>query len=217
MQNLKDINTNAWVQRQKDKEKRYKFKNRYKLAYNQLLLHKPKNWLDIGTGNGYLASIVREMLNSTTVTGIDFVPEILAKAQNLNYRLAVNIDQGYLPFHDNSFDYITCMEVLEHLILPRQALTEIYRILKPTGGCLFSVPNLQFIEYVMAFAKGKVPGPAADPRHMSIYTINHLKNELSNTGFTVTYIDGCDASPGWLSKVSVKYLCKTILIGAEKI
>jgi len=64
--------------------------------------------------------------------------------------------------------------------------------------------------------RGKVPPPASDPRHMSVYTIKHLKNVLSNSGLTVNYIAGCDASPEWLSKISIKYLCKTIVIEFHK-
>jgi ubiquinone/menaquinone biosynthesis C-methylase UbiE len=216
MQNLKAVNQASWERREKDRDQRYKFKNRFKHAYDRLCLHEPQSWLDIGTGNGYLPSLVHKTLTTTTITGIDFVMDILYQAHDLNHRIAANIDHGYLPFHDHAFDYITCMDVLEHLLFPQHALAEIYRLLKPAGRCMFSVPNLQFIEYVLSFIKGKVPPPASDPRHMNVYTINHLKKELSHAGLMTQYIAGCDASPGWFAKISKKYLCKTILIEAIK-
>jgi hypothetical protein len=51
---------------------------------------------------------------------------------------------------------------------------------------------------------------------MSIFTLRFLKQQIEKTGLKVTYTSGCDASPGWLSKISVKYLCKTIIAEAVK-
>jgi ubiquinone/menaquinone biosynthesis C-methylase UbiE len=216
MKGLREINKDSWDRRQPEFEQRYKFTNRFKLAYFRLLFHKPKIWLDIGTGNGYLASLLRKKLSATTILGIDFVKEILNDAKDLDHRLQVDIDNSFLPLNAASVDYITCMDVLEHLILPTKTLQEIYRVLKPGGRFLLSVPNIQFIEYILSFIKGKVPPPASDPRHMSIYTIKHLKKELTKQKFAISYVAGCDASPGWFSHISKRYLCKTIVLEGEK-
>jgi 2-polyprenyl-3-methyl-5-hydroxy-6-metoxy-1,4-benzoquinol methylase len=217
MESLQDINKKSWECRQKESNKKYKFANRFKIAYERLDHHKPRFWLDIGTGNGYLPSLLRDRLSGTLIIGIDFVREILREAKDLNQCLQVDIDRTFLPFRDHSFDMITCMDVLEHLILPDKLLHEINRVLKPGGHCLLSVPNIQFIEYILSFIKGKVPLPAADPRHMSIYTIKHLQKLLIKYNFSPNYIAGCDASPGWLSHLSRRYLCKTIVIEGKKL
>jgi SAM-dependent methyltransferase len=44
------------------------------------------------------------------------------------------------PFPDECFDIVCLMEVLEHVYDPPQALVEIYRVLKPGGVLIFSVP-----------------------------------------------------------------------------
>lgn len=41
---------------------------------------------------------------------------------------------------DNTYDYIVCTEVLEHLLQPFNAISEIWRILKPGGMLFLSVP-----------------------------------------------------------------------------
>lgn len=41
---------------------------------------------------------------------------------------------------DDSFDYVVCTEVLEHTLHPWDAVTEIWRILKPEGLLFLSVP-----------------------------------------------------------------------------
>ena len=45
-----------------------------------------------------------------------------------------------IPVEDNSFDYILCTEVLEHIFDPEKATKELIRILKPKGCILFTIP-----------------------------------------------------------------------------
>jgi ubiquinone/menaquinone biosynthesis C-methylase UbiE len=45
-----------------------------------------------------------------------------------------------MPFSDNSYDLVFLIEVLEHVHNPQKALSEIYRVLKPGGTLIFSVP-----------------------------------------------------------------------------
>ncbi|MBC7249757.1 MAG: class I SAM-dependent methyltransferase [Anaerolineae bacterium] len=49
-------------------------------------------------------------------------------------------DVCHVPFPENSFERVFLMEVLEHVYDPAQALAEIYRVLKPGGVLIFSVP-----------------------------------------------------------------------------
>jgi SAM-dependent methyltransferase len=49
----------------------------------------------------------------------------------------------HLPFHDNSFDAILSLAVLEHVRDPFQCANEICRVLKPGGKLFCSVPFLQ--------------------------------------------------------------------------
>lgn len=51
-----------------------------------------------------------------------------------------------LPFEDNSFDVVVCLEVLEHINKQLEAIQEYYRILRPGGVLLVSVPDNQFEE-----------------------------------------------------------------------
>ncbi len=45
-----------------------------------------------------------------------------------------------IPVKDNSFDFILCTQVLEHLKYPNKAFEEFHRILKPKGELWVSVP-----------------------------------------------------------------------------
>ena len=43
-----------------------------------------------------------------------------------------------LPFEDESFDFVLCTEVLEHVEDPQKAITELYRVLRPGGRCVLT-------------------------------------------------------------------------------
>ncbi len=51
-----------------------------------------------------------------------------------------DISQG-IPFPSGSYDFVFCLEVLEHVPNPFGTLSEIHRVLKPGGVLIVSVPN----------------------------------------------------------------------------
>lgn len=74
--------------------------------------------------------------------------ENLKKNKNLevktsNYRedtADYDIDIMDIPFADNTWDYIICHRVIEHIPDDRLGMQELYRILKPSGKLILSVP-----------------------------------------------------------------------------
>ena len=61
---------------------------------------------------------------------------------DLNSPLAdVKADICNLPFEDNSFDFILCNHVLEHIPDDTKAMEELYRILKPSGTAILQIPQ----------------------------------------------------------------------------
>ena len=73
---------------------------------------------------------------------------IFKSMKNLDYITAdlvspwadVKMDVHNIPFPDNSFDVIICNHVLEHVKDYKQAMKEIYRVMKPGGWGIFQVP-----------------------------------------------------------------------------
>jgi ubiquinone/menaquinone biosynthesis C-methylase UbiE len=97
--------------------------------------------LDVPAGEGALAAGLNEI--GFAVHCCDLYPEIF-RLPNLEVR------QGdlstSLPYSDRSFDYVTCIEGLEHIENPQQAIREFSRILRPGGHLITSVPNILNIE-----------------------------------------------------------------------
>ena len=60
---------------------------------------------------------------------------------DLNSPIAdIKADICDLPFLDNSYDFILCNHVLEHIIDDNKAMKELYRVLKKNGIGIFQVP-----------------------------------------------------------------------------
>jgi len=97
--------------------------------------------LDVPAGEGALAA--RLIDAGFEVSCCDLYPEIF----RLN---GVDVHRGNLdaelPFGDRSFEYVTCLEGLEHIENPQQAMREFARVLKPGGHLIVSVPNILNIE-----------------------------------------------------------------------
>jgi ubiquinone/menaquinone biosynthesis C-methylase UbiE len=97
--------------------------------------------LDVPAGEGALAA--RLSAAGFEVSCCDLYPEIF-RLNNVSIRQGdLN---GELPFDDRSFDYVTCLEGLEHIENPQQAIREFARLLRPGGKVIVSVPNILNIE-----------------------------------------------------------------------
>ena len=57
-----------------------------------------------------------------------------------NRRAMHKIDITHIPLQDDSFDFVYCSHVLEHVPDDRQALAELQRVLRPGGQALILVP-----------------------------------------------------------------------------
>ena len=55
-------------------------------------------------------------------------------------------DLSHLPFRENTFDVITCFEVVEHLEDPEACFREFYRACKSDGLVIVVTPNLWYYE-----------------------------------------------------------------------
>ncbi len=50
------------------------------------------------------------------------------------------MDQSFLDFEDESFDFIWCRHCIEHSVFPYFTLSEIFRVLKSKGYLYIEVP-----------------------------------------------------------------------------
>ena len=123
------------------------FRRRAKAVIKNLCLKNGDKILEVGCGRGFYAHIIGVFFPKTSYIGIDINGEYLrtakvfAQASNVNFR---KTDATKLPFADKVFDKIICSEVLEHIKNDRMALSELYRVLRPNGIAVITVPNKNY-------------------------------------------------------------------------
>ena len=101
----------------------------------------PVGIFDVGCGPGYFLREAKRWFPAAKVTGLDYEIALLDWV-NLPDATLVQGSAESLPFADNSFDVVSCLQVLEHLKDPDKAISELKRVLKPGGFVCVATPNL---------------------------------------------------------------------------
>ena len=97
--------------------------------------------LDVPAGEGALSARLSEA--GFAVEACDLYPELFRVP---NLRVQRGDLSGTLPYANAEFQYIVCLEGLEHIENPHQAIREFARMLAPGGNIVISVPNILNIE-----------------------------------------------------------------------
>lgn len=119
------------------------------------------------------------------------------KLSNINYTTTdlnspladVKADICDLPFNNNSYDFIFCNHVLEHIPDDTKAMQELYRILKPNGIAIMQIPQDLTREHT--FEDNSITDPKERAKifgqydHVRIYGRDFF-DKLRSIGFKVT-------------------------------
>lgn len=113
-----------------------------------------KTTLDIGCGGGILAESMAA--RGAKVTGIDLSEKALAVARLHLLESGRSIDyqkisaEEFAASHAESFDVVTCMEMLEHVPSPGSVVQACARLVKPGGHIYLSTLNRNLKSYLLA-------------------------------------------------------------------
>lgn len=133
--------------------------------------------LDAGCGMGLL---LLKMKQFGDVMGIDINSQavVLAKKRGLRQIYQASVEK--IPFRDNSFDVVTCIDVLYHQQVKDDlgSLEELYRVLKPGGILIIRVPAFRWLG-------GKHDELVQTKRR---YNGKELNNKLAAAGFQIRRI-----------------------------
>jgi len=106
---------------------------------------KGKTVIDVGCGGGILSESMAQ--RGATVTGIDMgeSPLKVAQIHGLESGIQVRYQQTSAEIqaqsHENYYDIVTCMELLEHVPDPSQTIAACASMVKPGGHVFFSTIN----------------------------------------------------------------------------
>lgn len=159
--------------------------------------------LDLGCGDGQHYGMVLSSITRSHI-GLDISGEALKEASRSGLKPCLWSGQNGIPFKDGSFDAAVCIEVLEHIYDPEEVVGEMYRVLKPGGTAIISVPNIAYYRERLLLLKGVFnPGgsplaawsnPWSDP-HIRFFTPRTLKMLFIKMRFTVTVLTGDGGNP----------------------
>lgn len=154
---------------------------RYCLEALKPILCKPEvRYCDFGCSTGWLIEDVMRLFPKVTILGSDYFQSGLLKLRKRLKKIPLlQFDVCRIPFHDQTLDVFSCLNVLEHVKDDQKALSELKRVLKPKGrGFIMAPASPALFDYY-------------DEVHLHHrrYTKNDLRNKINKAGFEIIHIN----------------------------
>ena len=147
-----------------------------------------KDVLDLGCAGGFMAEALAS--KGARVTGIDPASDAIeaAKSRATLVGQAIRYDVGIgeaLPYEDETFDAVVCVDVLEHVSDRTKVTAEIARVLRPGGIFLYDTINRNLVSRLATITVaenilGLLPRGTHDPE--LFIKPKELVRELTNAG-----------------------------------
>jgi ubiquinone/menaquinone biosynthesis C-methylase UbiE len=133
--------------------------------------HRPgRRVLDVGCGAG---NMFHHLARYGEVEGIDNNPKPLVIARERGYSVQLGVGEQ-MPYEDNRFDLVAALDVVEHVEDDLGLLKECYRVCKPGGYIVSTVPAFQWLWSHNDEING----------HQRRYTRPEFRERLQEAGFT---------------------------------
>jgi len=98
--------------------------------------------LDLGCGTGVTLGLLQQ---KGWVVGLDFSVTALDFCLRRGLKNLVQGDGAQLPFTSNAFDAVITLDTIEHIENDRAVIAEIFRVLRPGGVVVTSVPAYRWL------------------------------------------------------------------------
>jgi SAM-dependent methyltransferase len=146
--------------------------------------------LDAGCGAGiHLGHVAATGVH--TAIGVDMgMPGLRSGKKNFVDAIFIAANLVQLPFHNNFFDFIFSIDVVEHLESPICALQEYHRVCKPGGHVLIQTPiyPIKRVYDLWHWLRMERESLADDPTHISPLNAFALKKMVSKVGLQVVSV-----------------------------
>lgn len=157
-----------------------------------------KRVLDMGCGAGLLTEPLARM--GGNVTGVDAAPENVAVAMAHAAQSGLAIDYrsgGIEAVAGETFDLITCLEVVEHVADPAAFVAGLAGVLAPGGLLILSTPNRTALSRLALIGIGETIGGIPRGTHDwgKFLTPDELTAHVAAAGLTVAATRGLKFGP----------------------
>ena len=158
------------------------------LVKQQSTSQKKLRVLDLGCGNGSLSHVIAE--HGCEVVGVDTsAPGIAISSQSFPECQFIQADIYDLPDLNllHSFDVVLAIEVIEHLLYPKELAKAAKRCLKPGGRLIISTPYHGYLKNLVLAITGKMDKHFTvlwDNGHVKFFSVSTITKLLENEGYT---------------------------------
>ena len=141
----------------------------------------PKKILDAGCGEGFIADKMKNMMPQAIIEGVDIEDSYLEYGKSHFKKLILKKGSLYdIPSEDNTFDLVTCNEVLEHLEYPEKVVKEIVRV--SSNYVIISVPNEPYWRIANVLRLKYLRDLGNSPGHLNNWTKHKIVIFLTRYG-----------------------------------
>lgn len=142
-------------------------------------------------------SVFKERLRLLHIAPEPHIARTLRQLPNIDYisgdlfeqAVDVRLDIMMMPFADDSFDFIICNHVLEHVSDDRAAMSELHRVLRPARRALLQVPIAMALENTIedptAVTEAERIRLFGQRDHVRLYAAGDYVKRLEMAGFCV--------------------------------
>ena len=183
------------------------------------LLPKGGKYLDIGCGDGILSFKAESKFEE--IFGMDIAGNRIRRAKERNQKghfFIADLDD-LLPFKDEIFDVVTCIDTLQYCFDPCRVVKEFHRILRKDGVFIIHVPNIAWFPYRIKLLFGELITPSFAQGYgwyggvLHNFTLQTLEDFLKREGFRIIKRTGSGVfskwRAWWLSLLSGDIIVKT--------
>ena len=152
------------------------------------LTKRPLSVLDVGCSCGANLMRIKEVNPEAEVYGIELDPYSAAIAGIFGEVTNANVETAEYPEWQGKFDYIIMGDVLEHLQDPWRAVRHMATCLKPGGGIVASVPNVEHLSVLQGLLQGDwpyAPSGILDRTHLRFFTQKTARELFEQAGLTL--------------------------------
>lgn len=158
---------------------------------------------DVGCGDGSAVRYAGD--KARAIFGTDVAPQACCAATRLGMHAVVSsLDGAGLPFSDASFEAVTCLDVIEHVLDPAHAMRELARVLRPGGRCYVTTVNMRYAKFALQLVVlGRFPPTSSDTEaydggHLHYFTCRNIADLGRGAGLRVVRRVGVIPSSGRL-------------------
>ncbi|MBU0648183.1 class I SAM-dependent methyltransferase [Patescibacteria group bacterium] len=164
--------------------------NRFK-HIGQMLAGTNGKLLDIGCAGGTFTNELSKCTNAD-ITALDISPQAIDYARQTYPHIDFQVHDAAssnFPYDDNSFDIVTILETLEHVLNPVEILQEMRRLVKPDGQIIVLVPYEDWIFNigwsVWTSLPGDMGGGVWDESHVQRFDGRKLRHLMEFIGYEI--------------------------------